>query len=60
MTITEVSRALNKEIARLSEMSPDELLDFLSVIERTHVHIMIERHLRERVSPRQAYLRSVT
>ena len=60
MTSTELERALDRSIRNIAEIADDELLSLQSLIERAHVHVMIERHLRSRVSPPPEHLRSVT
>lgn len=60
MTLTDLDRALDKNIRRLSELSAEELVAFQSALERAQVHVMIERHLRSRVASGDNPLRSVT
>jgi len=59
-TLTDLEAALDRNIRGVSELTDEELVSLQSIIERAHVHIMIERHLRSRVSPASSPLRSVT
>ena len=47
MISNELRRNLDKQIRGLSEMLHDDLIDLQSVLERAHLHVLIERHLRE-------------
>lgn len=60
MTLTDLDRALDKNIRRISELTVEELVAFQSALERAQVHVMIERHLRSRVASTEKHLRSVT
>lgn len=60
MTSTDLERALDRSINKIAEITDEELLSLQSLIERAHVHIMIERHLRSRVASSRNPLRSVT
>lgn len=44
---TDLRSIVDKQIHRLSEMDEEELITLQSVLERAHVHILIERHLRD-------------
>ncbi|HEY7824668.1 MAG TPA: hypothetical protein VIG24_17635 [Acidimicrobiia bacterium] len=59
-TKTELEAALDRMVHSVSELTDAELVDLHSLIERAHVHVMIERHLRARVAPAPNPLRSVT
>lgn len=58
-TTSNLERALDASIRAVSEIPDDELINLQSIIERAQVHVMIERHLRSRVSPAPSPLRSV-
>lgn len=47
MISKELSRNLDKQIHSLSEMRHDDLVDLQSLLERAHLHVLIERQLRE-------------
>ncbi|HEY7824574.1 MAG TPA: hypothetical protein VIG24_17160 [Acidimicrobiia bacterium] len=51
---------LDDIVSRVSEMTDDQLISMQSMLERAHVHVMIERALREgdRVSGTIRSLRS--
>lgn len=58
--LTDARAALDDIVSRVSEMTDDELISMQSIVERAHVHVMIERALRDgdRVSSTIRSLRS--
>lgn len=45
--MTDAKTALDNIVSTISEFTDDELLTMQRVIERTYVHLMIERSLRD-------------